>query len=55
MSGWNSFDTVGTFQTAFLISASLAAALLIALGGTVLYYVRHWHELIALVERARAR
>jgi hypothetical protein len=55
MSGWNSFDTVGTFHTAFLLSGSLCAALLIATGATVLYYARRWDELVALVERARSR
>lgn len=55
MSGWHSFDTVGTFHAAFLISGSIVAALLIATGATVLYYARHWHELVAIVDRARAK
>jgi hypothetical protein len=55
MSGWHSLDTVGTFHAAFLVSGSIVAALLIATGTTVLYYARHWQELVAIADRARAK
>ena len=55
MSGWNSFDSVGTFHTAFLISGSLVAAVLIAIGATALHYAHRWDELVALAERLRSR
>jgi hypothetical protein len=55
MSGWHSLDTVATFQTAFLVSGSLTAALLVAVGGTALSYARRWDELVACAERARSR
>ena len=55
MSGWNSLESVGTLHGVLEAAGLLLAAVLLATAATVYHFWSRWHELIGIVDRARAR